>query len=74
MENNIRSLGLWDEYNQACLELGQDLNEICSEGEYELERGHCGRCSQPYEITKATSTSELPAIAYGLRFDHGADL
>lgn len=72
IQNMACNLDLCQAYEQALLELGCSLENEC-EKECDLERGYCGRCRQAACMMDSISTNDLPTIAYGLRFDYGAE-
>jgi starch phosphorylase len=72
IQNMSYNLGLCDAYEQALLELGCNMEKEAQK-EIDLERGYCGRCRQAACMIESIATNDLPAIAYGLRFDYGAD-
>ena len=72
IQNMSCNLNLNAAYEQALLELGCTLENECQK-ESDLERGYCGRCRQAACIIDSIATNDLPAIAYGLRFDYGAE-
>ena len=72
IQNMSCNLNLSAAYEQALLELGCTLENECQK-ESDLERGYCGRCRQAACLIDSIATNDLPAIAYGLRFDYGAE-
>jgi starch phosphorylase len=66
------NLGLCQAYEQALLELGCSMERELMK-EVDLERGYCGRCRQAACFLDSIATNDIPAIAYGLRYDFGAD-
>jgi len=68
----LTNLGLYDQYRDSLSELGFDLESICDNVEEDLCRGICSRCRQAACMFDATADYGLPAMAYTLRFEHGA--
>ena len=70
LENNLVSLGLRQEAEQACRNLGLDLDDlIAQEPEPGLGNGGLGRLAACYQ--ESLATLELPAIGYGIRYEFG---
>ncbi len=70
LANNLVNLGLYDEVAQALKETGLDINEIIEEEvEPGLGNGGLGRLAACY--LDSLSTLEIPAIGYGIRYEHG---
>lgn len=68
--NNIHALGDWDAYRAAVGELGQDLLEVLArEPEPGLGNGGLGRLAACY--MESLATLQIPAIGYGIRYEHG---
>ena len=72
IQNMSCNLGLCEAYQQALLELGCNMEKEAQK-ETDFERGYCGRCRQAACMIESIATNDIPAIAYGLRFDYGAD-
>ena len=47
------------------------MKKILKYGELDLDRGHCSRCIEASSNIDNATSSNIPMIAYGLRFDHG---
>ena len=70
LENNLGSLGLRQEAEAACSELGLSLEELLAqEPEPGLGNGGLGRLAACFQESMATL--ELPAIGYGIRYEFG---
>jgi len=70
LENNLVNLGLHDEAEAACAELGLSLEElIAEEPEPGLGNGGLGRLAACFQESMASL--ELPAIGYGIRYEFG---
>jgi len=70
LENNLVSLGLRSEAEEACAALGLDLADlIAQEPEPGLGNGGLGRLAACYQ--ESLATLELPAIGYGIRYEFG---
>ena len=68
--NNLIGLGIWADAEQAVAELGLDLAALLSEEpEPGLGNGGLGRLAACYMDSLATL--EIPAIGYGIRYEHG---
>ncbi len=67
---NLLSLGIEDEVRSAMAELGLDLDELCeSEAEPGLGNGGLGRLAACF--IESLATLEVPAVAYGIRYEFG---
>ncbi len=70
LENNLVSLGLRQEAESACAELGLSLQQLLAqEPEPGLGNGGLGRLAACFQESMATL--ELPAIGYGIRYEFG---
>jgi starch phosphorylase len=70
LENNLVNLGLRQEAEQACTELGLDLEAlIACEPEPGLGNGGLGRLAACFQ--ESLASLELPAIGYGIRYEFG---
>ena len=70
LENTLVNLGLRQEAEDACTELGLSLEElIAEEPEPGLGNGGLGRLAACFQESMATL--ELPAIGYGIRYEFG---
>jgi starch phosphorylase len=70
LENTLVNLGLRQEAEEACTELGLCLDElIAEEPEPGLGNGGLGRLAACFQESMATL--ELPAIGYGIRYEFG---
>ncbi|MFM7635726.1 MAG: glycogen/starch/alpha-glucan phosphorylase [Cyanobacteriota bacterium] len=70
LENNLVNLGMREEAEQACQELGLDLQElIATEPEPGLGNGGLGRLAACFQ--ESLASLELPAIGYGIRYEFG---
>jgi len=68
--NNILSLGLWDNVEQALKELGLELEPLLeAEEEPGLGNGGLGRLAACF--MDSLTTLEIPAIGYGIRYEFG---
>ena len=68
--NNILNLGLWDNFTQAMLDIGVDMEAILQEEpEPGLGNGGLGRLAACYMDSLATL--QIPAIGYGIRYEFG---
>ena len=68
--NNLINLGVFDEVRQAMEELGLDLHALLDqEEEPGLGNGGLGRLAACY--IDSLATLEIPAIAYGIRYEFG---
>ncbi len=70
LDNNLVNLGLRQEAEDACEQLGLDLEELISEEpEPGLGNGGLGRLAACFQESMATL--EIPAIGYGIRYEFG---
>jgi starch phosphorylase len=70
LENNLVNLGIRDEAEAACAELGLSLEELIDEEpEPGLGNGGLGRLAACFQESMASL--ELPAIGYGIRYEFG---
>ena len=70
LENNLLNLGLYDDVAQALKETGLDIAEIVAhEPEPGLGNGGLGRLAACY--LDSLATLQIPAIGYGIRYEHG---
>ena len=70
LDNNLMSLGIWEETRQAMQELGLDLDRLLEqEQEPGLGSGGLGRLAACFMDSLATL--EIPAIGYGIRYEFG---
>ena len=70
LENNLTSLGLRQEAESACAELGLSLEDLLAqEPEPGLGNGGLGRLAACFQESMASL--ELPAIGYGIRYEFG---
>jgi starch phosphorylase len=70
LENNLVNLGLREEAEAACAELGLSLDTlIAEEPEPGLGNGGLGRLAACFQESMATL--ELPGIGYGIRYEFG---
>ena len=70
LETNLERLGLREQAEQACADLGLSLEElIAEEPEPGLGNGGLGRLAACFQESMATL--ELPAIGYGIRYEFG---
>jgi len=68
--NNLISLGIWEQAEQAVAELGLNLETLLSlEPEPGLGNGGLGRLAACYMDSLATL--QVPAIGYGIRYEYG---
>jgi len=68
--NNMISLGIWDQAEQAAAELGLNLRELLrQEAEPGLGSGGLGRLAACY--LDSLATLHIPAIGYGVRYEFG---
>jgi glycogen phosphorylase len=68
--NNLINLGILEEVRQAVAELGLDLNDLLEqEAEPGLGNGGLGRLAACF--IDSLATLELPALGYGIRYEHG---
>ena len=70
LENNLVNLGLREAAQQACSELGLELQDlIAEEPEPGLGNGGLGRLAACFQ--ESLASLELPAIGYGIRYEFG---
>ncbi len=70
LKRNLISLGIYDTMNQATSELGMNLSDIIEhEPEPGLGNGGLGRLAACY--MESFATLGLPAIGFGIRYEHG---
>ncbi len=70
LANNLVNLGLYEKVAQALKETGLDIKEIIEEEvEPGLGNGGLGRLAACY--MDSLSTLQVPAIGYGIRYEHG---
>ena len=70
LENNLVNLGIRAEAEQACQQLGLNLEELLTEEpEPGLGNGGLGRLAACFQESMASL--ELPAIGYGIRYEFG---
>ena len=70
LDNNLVNLGIRDQAENACRELGLDLEElIACEPEPGLGNGGLGRLAACFQ--ESLASLELPAIGYGIRYEFG---
>jgi starch phosphorylase len=70
LENNLVNLGIREEAEAACAELGLSLDTlIAEEPEPGLGNGGLGRLAACFQESMASL--ELPAIGYGIRYEFG---
>ena len=70
LDNNLVNLGLRREAEEACQELGLDLDVLLScEPEPGLGNGGLGRLAACFQ--ESLASLELPAIGYGIRYEFG---
>ncbi len=70
LHNNLVCLGIYDQVAQALEETGLDIKEIIDhEVEPGLGNGGLGRLAACYMDSLATL--QIPAIGYGIRYEHG---
>jgi starch phosphorylase len=70
LENNLVNLGLREAAQQACAELGLNLQDlIAEEPEPGLGNGGLGRLAACFQ--ESLASLELPAIGYGIRYEFG---
>ncbi|MFW8599919.1 glycogen/starch/alpha-glucan phosphorylase [Desulfobacterota bacterium M19] len=68
--NNMLNLGVIDQVRKAMGELGLDMDKLISlESEPGLGNGGLGRLAACY--LDSLATLKIPAIGYGLRYEHG---
>ncbi len=70
LENNLVNLGLREEADAACRELGLNLEQLIAlEPEPGLGNGGLGRLAACFQ--ESLASLELPAIGYGIRYEFG---
>ena len=70
LSNNMHNLGLFDTANSALNELGVDLSDVLEEeADMALGNGGLGRLAACF--IDSLATLELPAIGYGIHYEHG---
>ncbi|GGD53968.1 glycogen/starch/alpha-glucan phosphorylase [Lacimicrobium alkaliphilum] len=70
MSNNLHNLGLYEKTHQAMRELGVDLTDVMEqEPDMALGNGGLGRLAACF--IDSLATLDLPAIGYGLHYEHG---
>ena len=70
LDNNLVNLGIRDQADAACRELGLDLEELLAcEPEPGLGNGGLGRLAACFQ--ESLASLELPAIGYGIRYEFG---
>ena len=70
LENNLVNLGIRQEAEQACAELGLDFEALLGcEPEPGLGNGGLGRLAACFQ--ESLASLELPAIGYGIRYEFG---
>ena len=70
LENNLVNLGIREQAEAACRELGLNLEElIACEPEPGLGNGGLGRLAACFQ--ESLASLELPAIGYGIRYEFG---
>ncbi|UAA37269.1 glycogen/starch/alpha-glucan phosphorylase [Paraneptunicella aestuarii] len=70
MSNNLHNLGMFDATEQALHELGINLTDVMEgEPDMALGNGGLGRLAACY--IDSLATMELPALGYGLHYEHG---
>jgi glycogen phosphorylase len=70
LENNLVNLGLREEAEAACRELGLNLEQLIAlEPEPGLGNGGLGRLAACFQ--ESLASLELPAIGYGIRYEFG---
>jgi starch phosphorylase len=70
LANNMINLGLYDQVGSALEETGLDIKEIIDhEVEPGLGNGGLGRLAACY--LDSLATLQIPAIGYGIRYEHG---
>lgn len=70
MGNNLQNLGLFEATRQALMELGVELSDVMEEEpDMALGNGGLGRLAACF--IDSLATLQLPAIGYGLHYEHG---
>jgi len=70
LENTLVNLGIREDADQACRELGLDLDALLAcEPEPGLGNGGLGRLAACFQ--ESLASLELPAIGYGIRYEFG---
>ncbi|MEG3768511.1 glycogen/starch/alpha-glucan phosphorylase [Alteromonas sp. 14N.309.X.WAT.G.H12] len=70
LSNNLQNFGLFDVANEALKELGVELSDIMEEEpDMALGNGGLGRLAACF--IDSLATMELPAIGYGIHYEHG---
>ncbi len=70
LANNLINLGIYDQVAEALKQTGLDIQEIIDhEPEPGLGNGGLGRLAACY--LDSLSTLQIPAIGYGIRYEHG---
>ncbi|WP_026374659.1 glycogen/starch/alpha-glucan phosphorylase [Aestuariibacter salexigens] len=70
LSNNLHNFGLFEKTNQALNELGVSLSDILEEEpDMALGNGGLGRLAACF--IDSLATMELPAIGYGIHYEHG---
>lgn len=70
LSNNLQNFGLYDVANEALKELGIELADVMEEEpDMALGNGGLGRLAACF--IDSLATMELPAIGYGIHYEHG---
>jgi starch phosphorylase len=70
LSNNMHNLGLFNTANEALTELGISLSDVLEEeADMALGNGGLGRLAACF--IDSLATMELPAIGYGIHYEHG---
>jgi starch phosphorylase len=70
LSNNMHNFGVFEQAQEALKELGVDLTDVLEEEpDMALGNGGLGRLAACY--IDSLATLELPAIGYGLHYEHG---